>query len=638
MSYEYARIPLKPGLNIICGPNGSGKSSIILAISVALGQAYTERSRKLSDLIRWGKESARVTIVFDNTPKNRRRPVPKFDVDYFRLSRYLKKDNNYWFEANFQTVNKSEVTSILSDFGINPDNMLIIMHQHMMEEFGIISPIQKLSMVEEAMGLGEYRINLLEAQEKLSQILSEGESVKNLLENTEQTLTYWKGEYDKYQRKKEFIRRKGFLERELFWSQLIREEEIVDSWRMKNRKKEEDLAFLLKEIEKANGEIKIIGDSLSQLRHEERKAYYFLLILEKEKSECKVTMMIYDKIQNKITFLNELLLQKKISKENIKDLESYLTELNFQISSSRKRLEDVESKISNLQSELNMFEEKNIFTSNQLLDERVHEGILNFKKGNTEDELNAINIELRKAERDLDKISSQLEKAGTRIDTKRSSQEILEEIKITNVQLIALGEVSEDVEKMYFTYSNLFDELRTKAITVSENREKALLEVEERRRNWRSLITSLLDQVSSTFQNFLSKIDATGKIRLTNMQDIETAGLELVVGFKGAEPTILDAHTQSGGERSAATMAFLLALQQYVKSPFRAVDEFDVHMDPLNREIFSDLLFKVISKNLESQYLTITPGQITKIGENAHVITVQNVEGKSKVKSGDISA
>ena len=50
MSYEYGRIPLKKGINIITGPNGAGKSTILLAISVALGQAYTERSRKLSDL------------------------------------------------------------------------------------------------------------------------------------------------------------------------------------------------------------------------------------------------------------------------------------------------------------------------------------------------------------------------------------------------------------------------------------------------------------------------------------------------------------------------------------------------------------------------------------------------------------
>ena len=35
MSYEYARIPFRSGVNLICGPNGSGKSSILLGISIA---------------------------------------------------------------------------------------------------------------------------------------------------------------------------------------------------------------------------------------------------------------------------------------------------------------------------------------------------------------------------------------------------------------------------------------------------------------------------------------------------------------------------------------------------------------------------------------------------------------------------
>ena len=70
MSYEYARIPLTGGLNLIVGPNGAGKSSVLLAISVAFGQAYTERSRKLSDLIRRGKDIARVSLIFDNRERS----------------------------------------------------------------------------------------------------------------------------------------------------------------------------------------------------------------------------------------------------------------------------------------------------------------------------------------------------------------------------------------------------------------------------------------------------------------------------------------------------------------------------------------------------------------------------------------
>src|ERR1043166_3369547 len=92
MSYEYARIPLREGLNLIVGPNGAGKSSILLAISVAMGQAYTERSRKLSDLIRRGKEIARVSLVFDNRETKGRRPIPYSKADTFMISRYLRKD------------------------------------------------------------------------------------------------------------------------------------------------------------------------------------------------------------------------------------------------------------------------------------------------------------------------------------------------------------------------------------------------------------------------------------------------------------------------------------------------------------------------------------------------------------------
>ena len=63
-----------------------------------------------------------------------------------------------------------------------------------------------------------------------------------------------------------------------------------------------------------------------------------------------------------------------------------------------------------------------------------------------------------------------------------------------------------------------------------------------------------------------------------------------MVGFKGNKPTALDAFTQSGGERSIAMMAFLLGLQQHITSPFRAIDEFDVHMDPKNRELVTQLI------------------------------------------------
>ena len=78
-------------------------------------------------------------------------------------------------------------------------------------------------------------------------------------------------------------------------------------------------------------------------------------------------------------------------------------------------------------------------------------------------------------------------------------------------------------------------------------------------------------------------------------------------------------------------MAFLLALQKHIKSPFRAIDEYDVHMDPRNREVIANLLISAV-ENEGAQYLAITPNQMFFEGKNVHIITVQNIDGRSLIR------
>jgi len=158
-----------------------------------------------------------------------------------------------------------------------------------------------------------------------------------------------------------------------------------------------------------------------------------------------------------------------------------------------------------------------------------------------------------------------------------------------------------------------------------------LEEVKKRMEAWRGVIQNLFDHVNLRYFGILSEVQAAGKVQLTSERDIEEAGLEILVGFKGAELVTLDAYTQSGGERSTATMAFLLALQQHVRSPFRAIDEYDIHMDPKNREIIANVLVSSVF-GTGAQYVAITPSQITFTGKDVHIITVQNVEGTSLIR------
>lgn len=629
MSYEYARIPLQPGLNIICGPNGSGKSSILLALSVALGQSYTERSRKLSDLIRWGTDSARVTLVFDNERNDGRRPVPKYDVDDLRISRYLKKDGTYWFEVNFQTVHKAEVTRVFREFGINPDNMLIIMHQHMMAEFGNTSAKQRLLLTEEAVGLGEYRRHVVDAQRKLDVVLSEADSVNSLLNSAKHTLDYWMSEHERYQQVTALYTQREYLEHELLWAQLAAQERTVASCVDQAQAKQAELDALMDEIARATQTVASLDEKRKLVTHEQRQAFYGLMALEKEKVEHSVVVKLQSATRSKLDGFIRLLPYDFLQQRS-DDLLALTGELDAQVGYSRNTVERLDDKIRGFRASLIDLEARGEKTIDAYLDQRVREAVLAFTRERIEIELQTLQRELAKARRDLDALPH-LE-GQARIETRRRPAEVSDELRLVHVQLASLGKVSDDIEAMYVNYLEVYNDLKLKAAVVAKNREGAFYEVKRRRQTWQQLIQSLLSEVSGTYQTFLAKIDAVGLVRLVNVHDMDAAGLELAVGFKGAEPAILDAYTQSGGERSTATMAFLLALQHHIKSPIRAVDEFDVHMDPRNRELVTNMLLGAIGLQDKSQYLSITPGQI-HIGEkNVHVITVQNVEGTSELK------
>ena len=652
MSYKYARISLKPGLNIICGPNGSGKSSILLALSVVLGQTHTERSRRLSDLIRWGEDVARVTLVFDNAPKDGVQPFPKYKTDYFQLSRYLRKDGTYWYEANFRSVLKDDLVRLLSKRGINPDNMFIIMHQNMVGEFGATTPQEKLTLTEDAVGFHPYRQKIVDAKTRLLNLMGEEKSISKLLEEAEQTLAYWKEEYEKYKRRMSLIERGNLLERELAWSRVARQEKTTEAWSERIQDRKEKLKGVVMEMEKTKNNLKSIQENLDNLKYEERKSFYSLLDLEKNKTglEVKSTYLrrTIDRVKTyRKTITDGLEKFRTHTKNNdnnnpmfdplervlIEDgkLAGYLDEMSNEAKSSDQETRILDERIRSLQTKLGEIERKLNSTTNDYISERVRGSLLDFKKENLENECHKLDKELRNAEKELNQLKALAEKYLPRVETTRDPDDIQDEIRLTNAYLASVGKVSEDAEKMYLKYSDLCGELKKRALIVSENRDKALKEIESRIRVWREAVSSILQKISLSFNNILSEIGASGRVGLTNAEDMESAGLELLVGFQGMKPTVLDAYTQSGGERSTALMAFLLSLQQYIQSPVRAIDEFDIHMDPRNKEVITQALLSAITTK-DYQYIAITPSQITNIGKDVHVITVQNIQGKSEVK------
>jgi chromosome segregation ATPase len=667
MSYEYARIPLKKGVNVVCGPNGAGKSSILIGISVALAQSSTERSKRLSDLIRYGKDEARITLVLDNSPRDGRRPVSRIKKDQIFLTRTLRRDGKYWFELENSAANRADVNRLLSKFEVDPENMLIIMHQNMVEQFTVLSTQEKLRMVEAAVGFESYRKNVLKAQKKLSRILSQGDSVGKLLESAQQTLSYWREQYDRYQQKKQLRIKRRFLERELAWAEVLKREKTVAKLKEQNQERQNRITKIESETETLTDQINMLQNKLENSKTALRSLFEDRLAMERERAKLELTASTADqalketeswtenhrremeKVLDNIKSLETVLREKtnpinlrpqldeiKASYDTLED--AWIQRFNLRSASLKKSAENSKEQLTKLGLQISDIKDKADSldleietTTTEILDRKIGLALLQYQKEQFTKTMKRLDKELQQALVDLDEYVKRAEKVGQRLVPMKNTMDILEELRVTDGHLAALADVSEDIERMYESYSKLYLELKEKARLVAENREKALEEVKARMDAWRTVIHNLLDQVNMKYRKILSEAYAVGEVKLTNEQDIEEAGLEIFVGFKGGNPVPLNAYTQSGGERSTATITFLLALQQHVHSPFRAVDEYDVHMDPKNREIIANLIVSSVT-GLDTQYLAITPSQLTFTGKDIHLITVQNVEGASLIR------
>ena len=69
----------------------------------------------------------------------------------------------------------------------------------------------------------------------------------------------------------------------------------------------------------------------------------------------------------------------------------------------------------------------------------------------------------------------------------------------------------------------------------------------------------------------------------------------------------------SGGERSFATLALLLALGVSNESPFRVMDEFDVFMDSVARQAAMRELTEFAREHPERQFIFLTPNSLNGV-------------------------
>lgn len=158
------------------------------------------------------------------------------------------------------------------------------------------------------------------------------------------------------------------------------------------------------------------------------------------------------------------------------------------------------------------------------------------------------------------------------------------------------------------------EELKEKRIRI-EQLKSSIRELditrEEVKRNWLPRLKEVIEVIDKHYQEFMQKLCYDGQVKLdfnqAQPENFSAYGIMILVKYRDNEQLIpLSSTRQSGGERSVATMIYMLALQTKTTVPFRCVDEINQGMDKENERKVFELLVQTADSS-SSQYFLVSP-------------------------------
>ncbi len=233
----------------------------------------------------------------------------------------------------------------------------------------------------------------------------------------------------------------------------------------------------------------------------------------------------------------------------------------------------------------------------------------------------------------LQMLRSQLQSLGfeTALEVAPELTREAEDLKrVLQNELDGIGAVNQLAVQQYENHKDGYKQLSVR-INELEREKLAIVDfMNELDRRKRENFMSAFNRVNETFQQLFSEMtgeDGHGRMVLENPDDPFAGGLDVLLQFPGKPELTMG--SASGGEKSVATVCYLLALQQIHPMPFYVMDEIDAHLDVLNTKRLATL---VRSRSRGSQFIVISLKDST-ISRAERVYGVYSEKGMSQVIS-----
>lgn len=219
-----------------------------------------------------------------------------------------------------------------------------------------------------------------------------------------------------------------------------------------------------------------------------------------------------------------------------------------------------------------------------------------FSQDPADDELEA--IEINDVDKDSRYYRAKIEKLAKKIDQEKERRKANKEDALAALE-------------KYKRAKEIVEGKMAQLEEITNVKENLTQDVLRRKQRWELFRQHIANKTSLIFDEVLNKKGSSGTVEF----DHESGTLELVVQKDSADANSQqkDAKALSGGERSYATIALLIALGESLETPFRILDEFDVFLDPVTRKMTIQALIEMAKGMAHRQFVFITPQDVSSV-------------------------
>jgi len=230
---------------------------------------------------------------------------------------------------------------------------------------------------------------------------------------------------------------------------------------------------------------------------------------------------------------------------------------------------------------------------------------LDRRRADTERRVGGLTLEMEKVRLQAEQRLEELERIGFgRVETDELGLEQVERrLGQIRSEKRGLGAINQLAVEHYGITKREYKQRSTRINGMEEEKKSILEFIDEIEREKQAHFMNAYNQICENFSDIFGRLTGggDGQLELQKPEDPFSGGVDLYIQFPG-KPMRL-ASGASGGERSVAAIAYLLAVQRFLKAPFYLFDEIDAHLDDLN----TSRLAEVLKENAaDSQFLMIS--------------------------------